>query len=554
MSLLDTASLIVTPNGYKEGKLYSVIPSDGSGDLSVTRATTATRVNSAGLVELVPYNVVQYSQEYSNSSFWSYYVSSVTANSTTAPDGTLTADTLTISATNGSTYQSFAAQNAATFNLATYFKKTNEDVVYMDCSSSGGYFGASFNLTTQSITTFGGGFSPLIESVGNGWYRCSVNGFVSGSGAFGVGVYSTAGQSAYIWGTQLNEGGLKDYQKTETRLNIPRLDYSNGTCPSLLVEPQRTNLITYSSSFDNAAWITVNGGGTASSSVTANYGTAPDGTQTADRIQLNKGNTGYAEIYQLFSSTGGATYTQTMWLKSLSGNPKINFGFTGSTRGTITLSTEWQRYDFTYVSSGSPNGMALTLYNGFDSSTAQSIDVLAWGAQAELGSYSTSYIPTTSASVTRNADVISKTGISSLIGQTEGTLFWEVSKQLGENDVRLSISNSSTNDWIFVGIEFNNLPRIYCNVGGVNQFSIYGTQISNDFHKVAFAYKANDFALYIDGVQVITHTSGNVPTCSRLDVANIFPGADTYATSNNKAVALWKTRLTNTQLAQLTTI
>jgi hypothetical protein len=69
MSLLDTASLIVTPNGYKEGKLYSVIPSDGSGDMSVVRATTATRVNSAGLIELVPYNLVNYSEQFDNAAW-----------------------------------------------------------------------------------------------------------------------------------------------------------------------------------------------------------------------------------------------------------------------------------------------------------------------------------------------------------------------------------------------------------------------------------------------------------------------------------------------------
>jgi len=69
MSLLDTASLIVTPNGYKEGKLYSVIPSDGSGDMSVTRATTATRVNSAGLVELMPYNLLSYSEQFDNAAW-----------------------------------------------------------------------------------------------------------------------------------------------------------------------------------------------------------------------------------------------------------------------------------------------------------------------------------------------------------------------------------------------------------------------------------------------------------------------------------------------------
>ena len=65
MSLLSQASLVVTPNGYKEGKLYSVIPSDGSGDMSVVRATTATRVNTSGLVELVPYNLLQQSNTFS---------------------------------------------------------------------------------------------------------------------------------------------------------------------------------------------------------------------------------------------------------------------------------------------------------------------------------------------------------------------------------------------------------------------------------------------------------------------------------------------------------
>jgi hypothetical protein len=69
MSLLDTASLIVTPNAYKEGKLYSVIPSDGSGDFTFTRATTATRVNSAGLVELVPYNLLTYSEQFENAAW-----------------------------------------------------------------------------------------------------------------------------------------------------------------------------------------------------------------------------------------------------------------------------------------------------------------------------------------------------------------------------------------------------------------------------------------------------------------------------------------------------
>ena len=94
MSLLDTASLLLTPNAYKEGKLYSVIPSDGSGDFTFTRATTATRVNSDGLVELVPYNLLQRSEEFDNVA-WNKSRATITANATTAPDGTITADTFT---------------------------------------------------------------------------------------------------------------------------------------------------------------------------------------------------------------------------------------------------------------------------------------------------------------------------------------------------------------------------------------------------------------------------------------------------------------------------
>ena len=91
MSLLEQASLIVTPNGFKESKLYSVIPSDGSGDMTVVRATTATRVNENGLIEVTPYNLFTYSEQFDNAS-WVKERITITTNATTAPNGTLTAD------------------------------------------------------------------------------------------------------------------------------------------------------------------------------------------------------------------------------------------------------------------------------------------------------------------------------------------------------------------------------------------------------------------------------------------------------------------------------
>ena len=538
MSLLDTASLIVTPNGYKEGTLYSVIPSDGSGDMSVVRATTATRVNIAGLVELVPYNLVRYSQEISNTSFWAHYLANLTANTTTAPDGTTTADTIAITGASGSAYQ-FVTYSDGVHTLSCYFKKINEDNVYMDGNSSSGYYGASFNLTTQATTLFGGGFSPSIESVGNGWYRCSVQSNGSGSGSYGFGIYASGGQSAYIWGAQLNEGSLKDYQKTETRLNIPRLDYSNGTCPSLLVEPQRTNYIWYSSSFDvSGAW------GAIDTTITGNTTISPSGIQDAETMTITSST---SRIFQTLA-LGAGTYTASIYVKSLSGTPTIQFRMvvdgTDITE-SIPTTTDWVRHDFTFTATIAVSFFVIRGVSGTGS-------VAIWGSQLEVGTYPTSYIPTTSASVTRNADVVSKTGISSLIGQTEGTMFCDSYINISNNQLSglLGITNTVEN-FIYLFYIGNQVYQ-QTNIGGTLNTTYIATIPSSGRYKIALAYKSNDFSFYINGTQVWQTTTASVPTCSDVSFQNATLGINSG--SNINANALWKTRLTNTQLAQLTTI
>mgnify|MGYP007053423483 CR=1 FL=1 len=83
------------PSGYKEDVVYSQIPTDGSGDLSFTRASNGTRINSAGLVEVCPWNLLEYSEDFSNAT-WGKVSATITANTTVAPNGTTTADTLVI--------------------------------------------------------------------------------------------------------------------------------------------------------------------------------------------------------------------------------------------------------------------------------------------------------------------------------------------------------------------------------------------------------------------------------------------------------------------------
>jgi hypothetical protein len=558
MSLLDSASLIVTPNAYKEGKLYSVIPSDGSGDMSVVRATTATRVNSAGLVELVPYNLLTYSNTFTTN--WTLLNATLTSGQSGYNSSTDAWKLQSTGSNNSQIDQGFTQSGTQTFSI--YAKKGTAN--YLVISVFNGGFGW-YNLNNGTLGSSGGTFvSRDIISIGGGWYRCTIVTSVAISGAA---VYvadadgstnAANGSNIFIQNSQLNEGTILPYQKTETRLNIPRLDYSNGTCPSLLVEPQRTNLLWYSEQFDNASyWSAYN------STITANTTTAPSGVNTAETLTSNASTGG--DVYRLITLNG--TYTLSIYLKAgnvstarigYSNGDTANFNLangtytiTGGTSASIEdAGNNWWRCTFTTtITSG-------TLVS-FGNSGTTGTTVFIWGAQLELGSYPTSYIPTTSASVTRNADVISKTGISSLIGQTEGTIFFEgviYGENPSVNRRILSISNGTTATAINIQtpvlnskleFEVTNGGATQVFISAANNSLVYGQNF-----KAAFAYKANDFVAYINGVQIGTDTNGTVPTCDKLsfDRGNNTSNFEGSA----KAAALWQTRLTNDELERLT--
>jgi hypothetical protein len=566
MSLLTTASLVITPNAGEEGTLFSIVPDTGLGDMSVTRATTATRVNSAGLVELVPYNLLSYSEQFDNAA-WTKSSVSVTANSTTAPNGTMTADTIVNTATSGILLQvspSLSPSQLVTFSV--YLKRSNNDWANVAIARNGattyGELYVWFNIATGAVgSNLPDGAAVFvdadIESVGDGWYRCSVTGYVPNAVAYTAFVFNASadnsfttsiGQSRYQWGAQLVEGAIKDYQKTETRLNIPRLDYSNGTCPSLLVEPQRTNLLTYSSSFDNSAWIKTG------ATVTANNTTAPDGTMSADRVVFS----GFAEIEQeVIYASGNGTHTVTCYVKTNSGTQDFKLklthaGVANYYSPTYTATTEWQRFTFTQTFGSGGVGF----YAGVNC-IGGTLNV--WGAQLEANSsYATSYIPTTSASVTRNADVISKTGISSLIGQTEGTLFWEGQGNTQSTGDDLWILDASANDTSTAVLLYyvHSSGYINCYINNGSSYVNLGAPITiTDNNKVAVGYKSGDFVMYVNGTQVDSNTSATaIPSGMNQVAFNKWLGVTGLQKQSTKAAALWKTRLTNVQLAQLTTI
>jgi hypothetical protein len=552
MSLLDTASLIVTPNGYKEGKLYSVIPSDGSGDMSVVRATTATRVNSAGLVELVPYNLLEQSSAF-NISPWVNSGVTLTSGITDVNGGNK-AFGFQCSATTSYIYNLISSTIGVQYTHSVYVRAVSGT---KSIRISDAYQGGGVNTT---ITTEWQRITLTLTATGNNIGFQIDNNF---------GAYAT---DIYICFAQTEQGATAtDYYPTETRLNIPRLDYSNGTCPSLLVEPQRTNLLTWSSSFDNASWDEVN------ASINANNTTSPDGTQNADKIiEDNTTNVHHIKFANGITPSGTNTLSvyakaserNWIWLYLFDGGAgslfawfDVSNGTLGSVNSGLTATIEdanngWYRCTITRTQGATGNGgfgitnaNAVITYTGNGTSGA-----FFYGAQLEVGSYPTSYIPTTSASVTRNADVISKTGISSLIGQTEGTMFMDCKINALPIDGSLfGIQKTASNFVIRFGSQGNNIYA-QCFNGSSNLFFEATSYTLGSRVKVAFAYKLGSYAFYINGVQIAIGSNATaIPACDETMFNSLWGNFNNSLSFYNSA-ALWQTRLDNATLAQLTTI
>jgi hypothetical protein len=555
-NLLEQASLVMIPSGYKEDVVYSEIPIDGSGDLQFTRSSNGTRINSAGLVEDCPWNLLEYSEDLSNAIWGNDAGNTKISNTTTAPNGTTTADTISAISGNVMNVYQIIQTNDGTLSYSVYLKKNATNLIsiyiYQTFGSTGFKALGEINFDNGTFTASVG--TGTIESVGNGWFRVTLTAtLLSGANSFGIYTTSDTGtRNVYLWGAQLNIGSTaKPYFPTTDRLDVPRLTYQNGGggCPSLLLEKQSTNLLSYSQDFTNAYWSKLNQGIGDVAVVTANYAISPDGTQNATRFvcNLNGGTTSSDRSWMIASFTAPATSTISIWIKLNSAGTKT-FVFSDSGGGTKTISgTDWQRIDGTFVGAGGEYRIGL-----IGGSSSDTLDCCIWGAQAESGSYPTSYIPTTSSSATRVADACSKTGISSLIGQTEGVLFADFNfeqKPDTNGNIVILLRGSSSEAYIYLTSSTVQADFI----SGAIQCSIVGSIGAVGRKKIAFAYKQNDFALYMNGVQIGTDSSGTVGSLTALTVGSYDSPGYLLNSGINQAV-LFPTRLTNAELASLTTI
>jgi hypothetical protein len=361
--------------------------------------------------------------------------------------------------------------------------------------------------------------------------------------------------------TRVNASGLIE----SVASGVPRLDYTGGGCPSLLLEPQRTNLVTFSEQFDNAAYNKFN------LSVTANSLLSPDGTANADKIIENTANNNHFVFRAILPSGVCISYVfakQGERKNLLLGNASfgvyavfdLNNGTVVSISGSQLSSPKIESYgngwyrcsvvntnnDLRSLAIGIADNLGNVSYTGDGTS-----GLFIWGAQVEASSYPTSYIPTLGSSVTRLADAASKTGISSLIGQTEGTLFCDVNLDVRGDFIYFAISPDLSSSANYLGIGILDTSIIFqSSVANVLQANISLSNSATGRFKIAGAYKLNDFVMYVNGSQVGVDISGSIPTCSEV---GLFQSSTPVSLKYN-AATLYTTRLSNAELATLTAL
>jgi hypothetical protein len=351
---------------------------------------------------------------------------------------------------------------------------------------------------------------------------------------------------------------------TTAAINAPRFNHvyngSSWVSKGLLIEEQRTNSCRSSGDLANVTYWQRNTSGSGQS-VTANSAAAPDGTNTA-ALMVN--GTGPYWVANLASITyaNGTAYTFSVWLKRKSGTGNVwintNPYGSGGTWLVLTITSEWVRYSVTQTATATTTPVQAP--GVYVDQAGQ--EVYVWGAQLEAGAFPTSYIPTTTAAVTRSADVCQITGtdFSGFWNASEGSLVYEAdssSNVIGNHFVFLvsdgtfnnqyQSSRSQNNAYTDVGFWVKN--------GNVWQALIYtsaGAWLQGATSKDAMAYKVDDFAFSDDGSAVLTDASGTLPTVNRMEIG----GSSLISAALNGHIArlrYFNTRLTNSKLQELST-
>jgi len=350
--------------------------------------------------------------------------------------------------------------------------------------------------------------------------------------------------------TRVDENGLIK----KLGANVPRIDYTGGGCPHILAEPQRTNIVTYSETYGSGTFFI----GTSGSTIDNTTNISPSGDANATQLtstgagKLQSGGLGLTQntdyVLSFYAKNVDATLVNSRVL-GLGGSEGENLTSVDYTSQLST--TEWTRITHIFNT-----GTNTTIYVYLSSALNSGGTIQLWGAQLEEGSYATSYIPTSGSTVTRNQDIFTRDGIGSLINSTEGVLFVEMA----------ALSNDGTNRFLFIsdGTNDNGVRLYYSTTSNqiISRYYVSGIAtaiisftLSNavNFNKIAFKWRLNDFALWVNGVEVGTDFSGAVLSSDTLNNISLTTGVGSSPFfSKVRQLQVYTTALSDDQIKQIT--
>jgi hypothetical protein len=355
---------------------------------------------------------------------------------------------------------------------------------------------------------------------------------------------------------------------------VPRLDYpAAGGCPALLVEPAATNQIR-----NNSMQGAVTG---TPGTLPTNYSTVTRGLSRSitnigtengvDFIDVRFSGTAnitdqvlvLPEPVDFIAASTGQTWTSSAYFSIIASPQPPNSYRIGVREQAGTSILAQTNVEFSPTGVLTRVSATRTLSNISTTQVAFSINFPVTNGQAydftirigwpqmEQSSVATSPILTTTAAVTRNADVISKTGVSGFIGQTEGTIYAEVDlRALSLSRIFVSLGDSvdTIESRIRIGILSNNI--IYSQIGNVLTNTITAT---TGVFKIALAYNSAGFVAYVNGTSYGTETTATAGTKSVINFGSTQALAN-FLNDRIRAAAIYTTRLSNTELAALTSL
>lgn len=337
--------------------------------------------------------------------------------------------------------------------------------------------------------------------------------------------------------SRVNPGGLIETVGT----NIPRIDHTGGGCPTLLLEPQRTQLAEYNTNITLA-----NGYALTNGTLTQNTEISPDGNLTASTFKATSANGRFQKVKT--GGTIGAEYTVSAYVKRKTGTGQVYIRAVEFGNILVTATDEWTRVSATVTATSTNIRYGMALQNANE-------EIYVWGFQVEQAPYESSFIyNTATGTVTRQKDEIFAED-SNLFDIIEGTLFVDTTpfKKGGGMEIQLSdggASNRHTIQYQGTGTSVRALTV----TGGSVVFSDYNPLTFDQRNKLAITFKKDEFKFYVNGSLVHTDTSGDVPTgLDKLTFSN--PNlTGTFMEGKIHDIRVYDKVLTQTEAETLTTL